>query len=531
MKKLLSLVLALIMLLVLLAGCGGETPAPEATGAPAPESAPESAPEAAPANGESDTQLRAMLTNEPAYVSPLSGLNQYCAPVIYAICEPLIMNVGGELSPCLATEWEWVDEMHLRVTLRDEVYFHNGEKLKASDVVYSFKTAAQGEAASYYTRFDLDNFVIEDDLHVVIALAEPCTYLTEVMYNYPIVSEKAIEDLGGVSAAAAGGDYGTGPYKFVEWEPAQYISVTRNENYWDAERVNYYKDIQYTFNAEGSSRIMSLESREVDVITEVPTASLDEVDGVNGITLVESSAASVNSFIMNNTKAPFDDERVREAFYLLIDPAAVRAVAASGRGDLVDSFWAPSSRVYSQPEGATERAVNVERAKELLAEAGYADGLEITITSFTPFATINEVIQANLLEGGVVANIEPLDQGAYFETYFAGSYQCNTGIIDASDYNLALNKLDGRVGPAVAMGGIVASYPELEAILDVAYSALDDEERLQAFADVQQYIFDHHNVIGLYARCNYAACQEGITGVQFLSSGQYPLVHDMHPIA
>ena len=142
---------------------------------------------------------------------------------------------NDEYSPCLATGYEWIDDTHYELYLREDAYAVNGDQITAEDVIYSFKLGTEGTNAKSYTTYDVDNCVAKDEFTVVMALAEPSPTSTDMLYDVPltIVSKSGMEAAGGMAAAARDPSLvTTGRYKFVEWKEGQYILLQYNDNYF-----------------------------------------------------------------------------------------------------------------------------------------------------------------------------------------------------------------------------------------------------------------------------------------------------------
>ncbi len=211
---------------------------------------------------------------------------------------------------------------------------------------------------------------------------------------------------------------GSGPYTFVEWVSGDKITLKKNENYFDADNMGQMDTITFKVIPEGTSRTIALETGEVDVVDELPSNDVSKVEDASDLTMYSSASTRIDYLGMNTQMAPFDNKLVRQAFNYAVDKQAVMMVAIDGTGVATESILAPSMLGYK----ASEYKYDPEKAKELLAEAGYPDGFELTLwASGDQRKRMAEVIQANLMEVGITATIEMLEWGTYIDELMAGT--------------------------------------------------------------------------------------------------------------
>lgn len=509
MKKIASLLLAFLMVLSMVA-CGD----PSATTTSTPP--------------QSSTQtLRVLLESEPSSLDPSTTqlLSSYVyAPIVTAIFIPLLYeDSAGNILPGMASEWEWVDDLHLRLTIQDNIVSHGGTKITASDLQYSFMCGASGPNASYYTMFDFENFVIESETTIVLALNKPYPSLVEAFLS-PVYSVYAEQDVLALTDTTDISTLCTGRYVFKEWLPAQSIRVEKNENYFDPDNSGYYDEIVYTFNSDASARALSLQSGDADVVSNIDVSQVSTLEE-KGFSINLRDTENVCALFLNCSRPPFDNAKVRQAINLLVNREAIRAILYSGYGSIVNTVFSSATPYYQEYTSS----VDVEQAKQLLAEAGYADGFTFKLSGLQNTSLAAEVIQANLKEANITVEIDNMDFGAYVGSRTSGDYDALVGITGGNDFSAGLRAYDGRVSVEEAFGG--AQYQDETAyeLIDAAQSELDLEARKVAVQAACDYLTEQGVMMGL---CSVARCDPSVSSIEGMSfcTSAFVDVSTMHPV-
>ena len=418
MKKALVLLLTFAMLLSLVACSSGE----EAT-APADPSV-EAAPEAAVESEGSDT-LVVGLTGEPSGLDMCQFQDGVSAMVYCQLYDTLVyFNYETmELEPCLAKSWEQIDDKTIRFTLRDDVYFHNGEQLKASDVIYTLQRGKVLPAKQFiWGPFDEVNSKVVDDFTVDICSYEPfapmLTYLSD--NGAYIVSEKGVEDQG--LEAFNRNPVGTGAFKFNEWVPGEYVMLERNDQYWNG--TPYYKYMTFVFMADSTARTLALQTGDIDVCPDPIMTSLADLENAGFNVATCNDMISTN--IVFNTQHPIlSNKLVRKAMQYALDIPAIGDVAFSGTGRVADSFFPYYIPGRTDATGDLVYTYDVEKAKALMAEAGYPDGFTIKVwtNENQNRIAICEMIQNAWAQIGITAEVTVMEHAAMIALYSNGEHE------------------------------------------------------------------------------------------------------------
>jgi peptide/nickel transport system substrate-binding protein len=332
-----------------------------------------------------------------------------------------LMRLDHEVKPqpALAESWSWSeDALALTLNLRQGVTFHSGRPLTAADVVKNFERAAVKETGgnlySFLPKFKAVEAV--DDATVRLSLNQPCAYLEPVLGLLSIVDPEGFEALKSEAA-------GTGPFKLQEWVPGDHATFVRNDAYWDASRP-MVDEVTYRFYADPSSLVAALEGGLLDVIIDVPGVDFERL-GSSYQMLRGQEAARFYFLCLNTTMAPFDNKQVRQAIGYAIDRASMVSNVLFDIGTPIVSPYPPFSPAYDEADSALY-PYDLERTKQLLTEAGFADGIEFTVVTpngFPQLGQFAQILQADLESIGSKMNIEPMDNAQWYPVLNGGTYQ------------------------------------------------------------------------------------------------------------
>ena len=438
MKKTLSVLLALTMAASLAACGGGSQPAATtAAAAPAETQAAAAAPAetqaAAPAAeapaAEADDTLRVIQAFDPGTFQPGNNDEQSYNRITAQIYDTLFrFDANGELQPWLAESYEWDDDTHMRVHLRDGVKFSDGSPFTAEDVIWTITYAIETNLPNAkYNLIDAEGCEVVDDLTCIIATKYPVGGLANHL-AYPqccIGSKKAFEEGGGDWLGAS--VVGTGAYKLVDYKPGDIIHLTANENYW-VEGEPKVKNLEMRVVLSGEARATEAKTKQYDIILTPNARELDLLDSMDGIHVEYGQTAKTTYMLLNVNHPPMDNVKVREAFARAIDIPMTVKLAYGNFGNPAKAFIVPgilgyNEETYQKYFGAGH---DVETAKALLAEAGYPNGVDMEVTvasNDTQRCDICEAIQAQVLEAGINLSINKMEDAPLREYVNAGEHQ------------------------------------------------------------------------------------------------------------
>lgn len=307
-------------------------------------------------------------TTDPLMTSSLAGYNLF-----YAVFDRLTaFDDDGKLEPGLASSWTHnADFTVWDFTLRPDVSFHNGEPLKASDVVFSYETVKKTPTSgnSFFVAVMKKAEATSDDV-VRFTLDQSFSAWPAQTSAISIVPEDVYSKLGTEGFAKA--PVGTGPFRFVSWQRGVDYVVEKNASYWGPKPT--LDKVTFSLVAAEDARVNGVQSGSLDVGL-VPPNQVPTVEGFGTAKIATKAANEVTFLGINSTSGPLADARVRQALSLAVDRSAIVNSLLGGLGTLNGELVAPSVTGYV--EGFPTPAYDPAKATALLQEAGYA-GQEIT---------------------------------------------------------------------------------------------------------------------------------------------------------
>lgn len=434
---------------------------------------------------------------------------------------------NNEVGPMLATDWEYIDDTHIRFTLRDDVVSHHGDPFKASDVIYSCKTAIDsGALGNYFGNINLDECKAEDDTHVILATKTVDPYFLYTLSNVPLgmVVEASVEATGGLDAQSLNPQAGTGPYKFVEWSDGSYVKMERNDDYWGGKP--YYKDLEIRIIGEASSRVMNLESHDVNIALDPDNVQVAGLEGNPDFVIINYPTSNSTNLMLNCSKEPFNDEHVRRAMALALNYDANLMIAAGGFGSLSDSFLplASSGYVSAEDGGYTSYFhLDLDAAKEELAQSAYPDGFtfKVLYAEAPTFNSYGEMIQNQLRELGITVELEPIASSEFYGRLEEGNFDAHIVNLANPDPAMILRDFDSRISFKEMRGGVgwVDAPEELLDLMDQAKVELDSAKSKELYAQIQKIINEAAPAIPLYSPNKVCATDANIKGIKLTEFG------------
>ena len=433
----------------------------------------------------------------------------------------------NEIEPSLATDWEWTDDTHLKFTLRDDVTMSDGTPLTADDVVYTcneiwVKQNTTNDTGKYFVGATKD-----DDQTVTIEFNTTAPDFLKMLSwtNFGIVSEDEVNAAGGLEATSTNPVIGSGPYKFKEWKNGQSVTLERNDDYWDKDYVGYYKEIVFTFTSDAAAREMAVESGDADIAYDMPVsqaATYAENDSVN-TTIYDFGQTMHLWYNQGENAGATKDEKVREAIDKALDFDAIAQVGTAGFADASLSYWDPSCDYYTENYTKEERAVDVDGAKELLEEAGYGDGLEITALALQEYTPVLTVMQANLAEAGITLKIDTPDTAQFVEDAFGGDYDLicvgdTPAVRTPASVMPFLQKMNVD-GPGMVIGGAKWTSDEIDSTITNLISASDMDKATELATKLDNIIKEQTICSNLYPEIKASVYAKDLKGFNTMERG------------
>lgn len=338
--------------------------------------------------------------------------------VMANLFEGLMQRVGttGELVPALATSWERVDLYTWRFTLRQGVKFHNGNDFTWEDVKFSFERLKDPEVSEFLFYGGIVESIKPaggDPWTIDIKTTDSVPYFVQNLHQIWIMDKESTEarTIGEVGTTPIG----TGPYKFVEWVKGAYLKLEANEDYWDG--APPIKNVELKPIVEPSTRIAAITTGAVDILQDIPVALFDAVAGNPDLEVITRPARRVIFLGLKNEPGfPGHDIRVRKAIYMAINEEEIIETIMFGHAALAAQMVDPATFGYN-PE-IKRLPYDPEEAKRLLAEAGYPDGFDITLTGpndrYVQDEQILEAVAKYLAKVGIRVTVDAKPKAIFF---------------------------------------------------------------------------------------------------------------------
>ncbi|TFB24429.1 ABC transporter substrate-binding protein [Filobacillus milosensis] len=445
-----------------------------------------------------------------------------------------------EVVPSLAKDWKVSDDgLTYTFELEEGVTFHDGTDFTADDVVYNFERWMNGDAEKYpyYTMFGGfkgdENHVIkevtaEDDYTVKFTLNHPqATFIKNLaMSPFGMASPEALEEKGEDFMSSP---VGTGPFKFEEWKREEQIVLVKNENYWQDGLPKLDKVI-YTVIPDNSARLNALKTGDVHVVDGVNPSEVSSIEEDPNLKVLERPSMNVGymgfTFGRDN---PLQDVKVRRALSHAVPKEQLIDAFYYGQAQPAKTYMPPSVAGYN--DEIEDYEYDPEKAKQLLAEAGYENGFEFDLM-YMPVARpyipegqkIAEVLQSSFAEIGVTANIDTIDWGTYLEEASSGQYDAFllgwTG--DNGDADNFLHTLLG-----IGSGSNYTGYEneEMNDLLLEAQRITDEEQRIELYKQAQEILHEEAPWIPLVHSTPVVAVSANVSGYTPHPTGSEAVTH------
>ena len=424
---------------------------------------------------------------------------------LFNVYEGLVKpSSGGEMLPAVAASYEVLDGDTFVFTLREGIKFHDGSAVTVDDIVFSIERAS-GLVSGTALMPSLDRITevrADDERTVTIKIAAPDI---EFMANLTAAIVPASYDPVNDEAPQ-----GTGPFKFESYTPQETLVIDRFDDYWgekaSLDRVNY-KIIE---NPE--TLITSLRSGAIDFCAHLTYDQTKEIG--DNFKIIAGSMNLVQALYLNNSVPPLDNMTVRQALSYALDRQQIMDVVANGEGFPVGSSMYPAFDKYFDASLVDYYDYNIEKARQLLEEAGYPDGFDLEITvpsSYTPHVDAATVLVSQLSEIGVRATIKLVDMPTWLaEAYTERKFQSTVIGVDAS--SLTARAMLERFQSENSRNFINFNSPDYDEVFIEAITATDDGEQVKLYKQLQGILTRDAASVYIQDLCDLVAMRHDIEG-------------------
>jgi peptide/nickel transport system substrate-binding protein len=478
------------------------------------------APAAAPA--QSASELRVALPWTPENLDPTMNLSSIRAAVGVSMFDSLVGRAAdNRIVPQLAESWRLLDDLTWQFKLRKGVVFHDGEPFNAEAVRFTIERVLDPNQKSPNRAniAEIAKVEVLDDFTVNLMTRQPYAALLNRLIDFPIMPPKYTAEKG--NAAVALRPVGTGPFRFVELVKDDHLVVEAFDRHWrGAAKIRriVFKPIPEPF-----TRAAALRNNEVDLVTTLPPNLARELDRVAGIRVHRVPSTWIIYLGLNAFKKPLSDVRVRQALNYATDVDAIIKNVLDGNGRRLEGPLTP--QMFGFDPSVRGYSHDPVKARRLLSEAGYPDGLEITLEApagrYQGDKEIAEALGGQWAKAGFKPRVQVAEWGAYFKRYlskqFQDAYLLGLGgpMQDGDElYNLVSSK--GR--------GLYYKNEKVDLLLDQGRSTMDPAKRRKVYSELARLMVEDATWVYLMQQVDIYASRDRLAWAP--RPDQWMLFHD-----
>jgi peptide/nickel transport system substrate-binding protein len=422
-----------------------------------------------------------------------------------------------ELEMNLAESYSQIDSLTLQVKIKKDIKFHNGDELTAEDVKFSLERASKAPMMMTYFS-DIEKVDILDPYTVNIITKKPYGPLLTALAHSggSILSKKYIESVGDKAYFEP---IGTGPFKFGSWKAGDKIILYANKEYFRG--IPGTDALIFRVIPESTNRVIALETREVDIVTVVDPVDVPMVNAKDYLRLYNMPSVASTYMGFNCDRGPTSDIRVRQAIVAALNLQDIVDNAFFKLSDPAYSMVAPATIGYNDKITAPVR--DIEKAKKLLTDAGYKDGLKIKLWTNENQSRKDAavIMQEQLKDVGIEVTIEVLEWSAYLAN------------LNKGEHDLYLLGAQGAIDPDGAMysyhskykgsGGNKSFYgnKRVDELLDKGRETIEIEKRIPYYKEAQEIIIKEVGVFPLAYSPSLVGVPDYIEGFEVYPAFEY----------
>ena len=429
--------------------------------------------------------------------------------VMFNVFEGLMKPTpDGDLIPAVAESYTVSDDHKTYTfTLREGVQFHNGEPVTAEDVVYSIQrcTAATETGIVPVEAFSaITDIQAVDERTVTITLSEPSNEFISYMTTAILPADYDQQDTAPI---------GTGPFKFVSRTAQDSIVLEKFDGYWGTPASLDKVTFKIIENAD--SLLMSLQSGAIDLCAHLTSTQVSQLG--EDFTVAEGTMNLVQALYLNNAEEPFDDVRVRQALCYAVDKQQIIDLAFDGYGSPIGSSMYPAFGKYFDESLTDYYTYDPDKAKALLAEAGYPNGFDMTITvpsNYQPHMDTATVLVEQLKAVGINATILPVEWESWVaDTYTGRQFQSTVVGVDAS--NMTARALLERFTSTYGSNFINYNNADYDQLFAQAIATYDDAAQTELYKQMERNLTENAANVYIQDLADLVAVRKGLEGVTF----------------
>ncbi len=444
-------------------------------------------------------ELRIGFTLDPLSLDPANHRSRETESVLRTMYNGLVAHDPAmNLVPELIESWTWIDPTTMEVKVRPGVKFHSGDPVTADDIVYTFKRiltegAIGGQTSPRKSLLGPTSDVVKtNDTTVRFILTEPWPVLPAMLTFQEVVNKTSAEKTG--PAGMATQENGTGPFRLVQWRRGDSLVLERFGDYFGGAPAIPKAGKACTDRViikiipENASRVAALLAGDVDIINELPAHDIRNVEANKNTKVMAVNGTRTFFVALNNTRKPFDDARVRRAANHALNRQLIIDKLLSGKAVRLNGVMSPAAFGFN-PD-LPEYTYDVAKAKSLLAEAGYPNGIDVTLDADGPQKETAEAIAALLTQSGIRTKVA-VGEGSQVRAKWAPTGKHEGDMWISSWGNGSLDPTD-IFEPTLQTGGrgnaAFYSNPEVDDLLKAGGRETDTAKRAALYQKAQTIV-------------------------------------------
>jgi peptide/nickel transport system substrate-binding protein len=415
----------------------------------------------------------------------------------------------GKVEGDLVKEYEVSDDGKVYTfTLHKNIKFHNGDPLTSEDVKYSIERIIDNEVRAAHFEA-MEDFEIVDDYTFKIILNKVVAPFTTFL-SYPmnaIVNETVVEENGGNIDSV---DAGSGPFKLVEWKKDQHLKLEKFEEYF-REGLPYLNAVTLRPIPDETARTTALRNKEVDMILQVSPKEKMKLENVSGLNVVSKPGTYWEYLGLNTSGGPLANKKVRQAIAHAVDREQINKMVKFGEavpltgGPIPPGHWAyPDLKMYTEQ--------NLDKSKELLNEAGYADGFELELIALPNKSQLDaaQIIKQQLAELNIDVEVRSLESSVYFNKLGSDDFEMTVigwvGFVDPDEFLYNIFHTDEKWNQQAY------SNERVDELLEEGRRTIDREKRKEIYYEAVKLIAKDAPMVFLYVNPQISAFVDAVKG-------------------
>ncbi len=445
-------------------------------------------------------------------LDPHKALNAGTSEVLFNLFEGLVKAApDGGVIPAVAERYEMSpDGKTYTFTLRQGVQFHNGSAVTMEDVLYSLGrcAGAENDGVPLDPAFSTVERIAAENGKLVVTLSQPSLEFLNAM-------TAAIIPLGTGDSQAAS-PVGTGPFSFVAYSPKNSLEVQRFDGYWGAKPA--LEKVTFKIISDVNTLVLGLKGGTLDMVIHMPNTMAGQVQ--DDFTVLQDTMKLVQALYLNNDVKPFDDVRVRRAMYHAINVPEIIDFVCDGAGVATGTSMYPAFTKYFLPELADNYPFDQAKAKQLLAEAGYPNGFDMTIlvpSDYAQHVDTGLIVAQQLQAVGINAQVQEITFEMWVQDVYKGrQFQATVSGIAASD--MTAREMLERYTSAHGKNFINFSDGEFDQVVARAATTLDEQEQVSLYKRAQEILNEQAGSLWLQDLCDLVVLRPQLQGMTFYAT-------------